>query len=291
MEIRCLDVSDQAILVQFLRQYKETSLFMLGNIARVGLAESDEAYHGVYWGLFTQKTLSAVLVHYWNGIVMMQAPCTEQLTELLKVFRAEIKYPITGVLGAMQQADQVVTNLGLEQNQFSLYRAEQLYTLDLAKLIMPSVQASWELKLVPPSIKHREILESWLRAYEMEALQAADDEALAKRVSARVTSWLECDELYLLEANQQIVAMSGFNARLPDIVQLGPVWTPPEQRNRGYARYLVAQSLVLVKQTGVQTAILFTDTLAAIRAYQALGFQCIGYYRLALLRRPYSFSS
>lgn len=71
MEIRCLDVSDQAILVQFLRQYKETSLFMLGNIARVGLAESDEAYHGVYWGLFTQKTLSAVLVHYWNGIVMM----------------------------------------------------------------------------------------------------------------------------------------------------------------------------------------------------------------------------
>lgn len=288
MDIRRLHGNDQIALEQFLRQYKETSLFMLGNMARVGLVEADEAYHGVYWGLFTQKRLSAVVVQYWNGIIMMQAPQTEQLAALFQAVRANIKRPITGVLGALQQADEVVTHFCLSESQFNLYRAEQLYALDLAELIIPSVQESLELKLVRPCLKHRGILEAWLRAYELEALHAAEDEALVQRVRARVANWLESDELYLLEANQQPVAMSGFNARLPDMVQLGPVWTPPEQRNRGYARYLVAQSLALAKQAGVQTAILFTDTPAAIQAYKALGFQWIGYYRLALLREPYA---
>jgi predicted GNAT family acetyltransferase len=82
------------------------------------------------------------------------------------------------------------------------------------------------------------------------------------------------------------VAFSAFNARLSDMVQVGPVWTPPEYRNQGFARRLVAYTLHQEKRKGTKKAVLFTDHPAAIKAYLAIGFEKIGHYRLALLEKP-----
>jgi predicted GNAT family acetyltransferase len=67
---------------------------------------------------------------------------------------------------------------------------------------------------------------------------------------------------------------------------VGPVWTPPEHRNKGYARLLLAYTLYQEKLKGTKQAILFTDNPAAIKAYLAIGFEKIGNYRLALLEKP-----
>ena len=62
-----------------------------------------------------------------------------------------------------------------------------------------------------------------------------------------------------------------FNARLPDIAQVGGVWTPPHARGRGYARCVVAGSLLHARTQGVSRALLFTmeSNVAAMRAYEA----------------------
>jgi len=59
-------------------------------------------------------------------------------------------------------------------------------------------------------------------------------------------------------------------------------------RRRGYARAVVAASLLDARAEGAQTAILFTgeSNTAAQKAYVALGFRHIGAYRLLLLRTP-----
>jgi len=81
------------------------------------------------------------------------------------------------------------------------------------------------------------------------------------------------------------VAYSVFNAMLPDIVQIGGVWTPPECRGRGYARSVVAGSLVAARTQGVARAVLFADPLnaAARAAYLSIGFAIVGDYGLVLL--------
>ena len=86
------------------------------------------------------------------------------------------------------------------------------------------------------------------------------------------------------------MALSGFNAVLREAVQIGPVYTPPELRRRGYARAAVAASLLDARAEGVQTAILFTgqDNLPAQKAYTALGFRHVGAFRLVLLKEPTS---
>jgi uncharacterized protein len=81
------------------------------------------------------------------------------------------------------------------------------------------------------------------------------------------------------------VAYSGSNAMLPDVVQIGGVWTPPERRGRGYARCVVAGSLVAARKQGVARAVLFADpaNAAARAAYLSIGFVIVGDYGLVLL--------
>src|SRR5206468_11065013 len=73
---------------------------------------------------------------------------------------------------------------------------------------------------------------------------------------------------------------------LPEIVQIGGVWTPPELRGRGYGRAVVAGSLLAARERNVRRAVLFADprNTAAQRAYLALGFRIAGDYGLVLLK-------
>ena len=81
-----------------------------------------------------------------------------------------------------------------------------------------------------------------------------------------------------------LASLSAFNARLPDIVQLGGIYTPPVLRGRGFARAAVAASLLEARGQGASRAVLFTNNPSAVRTYEALGFRRIGDYSIVLLR-------
>lgn len=72
------------------------------------------------------------------------------------------------------------------------------------------------------------------------------------------------------------------------MVQVGGVYTPPEFRNQGYARSVVAGSLLEAREKGVGRAILFTGTEmnAAKRCYESLGFTPAGDYGLVIFKEP-----
>ncbi|HZR22327.1 MAG TPA: GNAT family N-acetyltransferase [Vicinamibacterales bacterium] len=78
------------------------------------------------------------------------------------------------------------------------------------------------------------------------------------------------------------LSLSAFNATLPDIVQLGGIYTPPDVRGRHYAKISVAASLVAARERGATRAVLFTNSPSAERTYTALGFARIGDYALVL---------
>jgi len=87
---------------------------------------------------------------------------------------------------------------------------------------------------------------------------------------------------WVLVADGQLAAASRFNSQLPDAVQIGGVYTPPALRGRGYARAVVAGSLVEARAGGVARAILFTANPAALAAYVAIGFRVVGDYALVV---------
>ena len=77
---------------------------------------------------------------------------------------------------------------------------------------------------------------------EQQVALGAGDEAEAQ-AEEDVASWLAAGSHRVLLRGGEPVAMSGFNARLPGIVQVGAVWTPPEHRSQGFARACVALHL------------------------------------------------
>ena len=83
------------------------------------------------------------------------------------------------------------------------------------------------------------------------------------------------------------VSCCSFNARLPDMVQIGGVFTPSQHRQRGYARAVVAGALLEARRQGVAAAILFTGSgnEAAQRAYLGIGFEAVGDYAITLFAR------
>ena len=101
-----------------------------------------------------------------------------------------------------------------------------------------------------------------------------------------VRAWLNADSHRVLLHHGQPVGMTGFNVRLPGIVQIGGVYTPPDLRNRGYARTAVALHLAEVRTKGTTRAVLFAATPAAARAYRAIGFQPNGSFALVLFTAP-----
>jgi predicted GNAT family acetyltransferase len=125
----------------------------------------------------------------------------------------------------------------------------------------------------------------WRVRFAVEALGATDGPDLRSASRADVLRQHERGADWMLVHEGTPVAYSVFNAMLPEIVQIGGVWTPPACRGRGYARSLVAGSLVAARKQGVARAVLFADPLnaAARVAYRSIGFEIVGDYGLVLL--------
>jgi predicted GNAT family acetyltransferase len=122
----------------------------------------------------------------------------------------------------------------------------------------------------------------------VESLNDKDTPALRERLRNSVERSVGEGRTWVLKDAGVLVATSGFNTAICEAVQIGGVYTPSQYRRRGYARAVVAASLLDARDEGVETAILFTghDNTPAQRAYTALGFQHIGEYRLLMLREP-----
>jgi len=91
-------------------------------------------------------------------------------------------------------------------------------------------------------------------------------------------------DVWVALAEGMLVSLSAFNASLPDIVQLGGIYTPPDLRNRGHGRAAVAGALLAARGRGAARAVLFTNNPAAIRCYSALGFRHVAEYGFVLLK-------
>jgi len=107
-------------------------------------------------------------------------------------------------------------------------------------------------------------------------------EEVAEDIARRV----QAGKLRLLVHKGAPVAQTGFNAVLPDSVQIGGVYTPPELRCNGYGRLAVALHLDEVRKSGVKKAILFSASEYASKAYRGIGFEQIGHYTLTIFATP-----
>lgn len=267
-QVRRVSVAEIPTLSAFLARHAETSMFL-----REALLAGVEGGPGPRDARFWWVGEGAVALST-AGFLSIQLPSATpaDLADLRGALAGE---RIFGIAGEAGQVAALLPALEIGPPQFD--GAEPLCRLDLADLRLPQGGAV----LRRPLKDDLGWLGRWRLRYESELHGAADLAAVTRHVGGLMAQ----DRLRILMEGGVPVAITAFNARLPAparMVQVGGVYTPLAYRGRGYARLAVAHHLAEARGEGAETAILFASGPPALRAYQAIGFQQIGAYRLTL---------
>ena len=130
----------------------------------------------------------------------------------------------------------------------------------------------------PATTGDQALLASWMRAFLAEALpdEPYDEERMGAALQRRL-SGDSANAYWLWEDDGAVVAWSGHGNPTGHGIRIGPVYTPPELRGRGYATALVAAQSRWLLSNGYDFCFLYTDlanpTSNAI--YERIGYRKI----------------
>ncbi len=270
--------ADLPKIERFLLQHVQTSMFPLANLRDYGLRGSDPRAVNM-WLLGDDPR--AVFSITNEGMVLMQCPdCTDaEILAALALIRGRALF---GLASEATQARRLMQLAGWERRPATLNSDEPGFSLELDQIVLPESSGA---RLVPLNELDRGVTEKWRTDYLIEAMDF-DHHRASKQAATDWAAYTARDSHRVLLIEDQAVAMTGFNARLPDAVQIGGVYTPPELRGRGYARLAVALHLLEARAAGVNRAVLFAASDSAARAYMAIGFKPAGQFSLILFKNP-----
>ncbi|MBI2390284.1 MAG: GNAT family N-acetyltransferase [Deltaproteobacteria bacterium] len=265
-------------------------MILRSNARNAGLVDHGQPYQATYVGCFRDGAVTAVAAHAWNGNMILQTPsqAPEQAQDAGDVCReaaARSGRPVRGLLGPWSQVVAAASVFEVDLARAAKADPEILYALDLEQLRVPEALASARVICRRATLDDLDVLARIRHDYSVETLGAKPGEALLATSRRDMERLVGARIGWVLVESEVILAFTGYNAHLPDTVQLGGVYTTPSLRRRGLARAAVAGQLLDARAEGVTRAVLFTghDNVAAQRAYEALGFRVVGDYGLVLL--------
>ena len=169
---------------------------------------------------------------------------------------AGIGAEVPGVVAAHPEVD-VFTKLWTEAHGLAplVLREQGVYALEEVQPVPDAPGASR-----PAARGDLDLLVDWMIAFGDEVLEEDDPGRVEARqgVQHRLTGGDQGGFL-LWEDDGGIVSMSGWGAPTPNGIRIGPVYTPPALRGRGYATALVAELSQTLLDGGRRFCFLFTD--------------------------------
>jgi len=151
------------------------------------------------------------------------------------------------------------------------HMAMRIYKLDV--VFPPPVSAG---SIRPVEKKDRRLITDWLNGFYREVVQESPDPARARK---QVELYLKADPklrgLMIWEKNGIPVSMAGYAGPTLNGIRIGAVYTPPEQRKRGFASAVTAGLSQHLLDMGFNFCFLFTDLLnpTSNYIYQQIGYK------------------
>lgn len=265
----------------FLKRYEETSQFIINNLRDRGPNVTDDPYSGNFKVIKNGSQIAAIFYVARCGNIYAQAESDQYTDLILEGCRSE-PFPIKGFLGAWSILAPIYDKFISENPGFkpSYKSKEILYRL-------PLVNNDSRLGRHPAvRLLTKADYEAWLplRNAYMEELNLTSD-ANVELVRSRFDHSTQNKTWWGFFKNETLISIAGLNSKSEQIGQVGGVFTPKEERMRGYSK---ATMLYLLKDCceihGHTKSILFTGEtdIPAQRLYEAIGYDRIGYFALIL---------
>lgn len=203
----------------------------------------------------------------WN-LVLSWIDDLEAVDALVPTLRDQ---PLPGVLGPTEPAARFAARWTEATEQAArIDVGERIFRLE--RLVSPEHPATGSWRTATQG--DRDLIARWMLAFNKEAspeAPPADDWlAIADRWIAGVQR-----RLYLWEDCGEVVSLAGAGGETPHGIRIGPVYTPPERRARGYASSLTAAATADQLARGRRFVFLFTDLAnpTSNKIYRQIGYE------------------
>jgi predicted GNAT family acetyltransferase len=141
--------------------------------------------------------------------------------------------------------------------------------------VLPTPDAAGAPRAATPA--DRDLVVAWMVAFGAEALPDPPALELQARLVASRLEATEHAGIWLWEDEGRPVSMCGYGSETPNGIRIGPVYTPPELRGRGYATSLVAAQTSWLLGSGRTFAFLYTDldNPTSNALYRRIGYRMV----------------
>ena len=129
----------------------------------------------------------------------------------------------------------------------------------------------------PADRSDRDLVVRWMLAFGEEALpQDVEVERQTRLIEARLDA-TDASGLWLWVVDGEPVSMSGYGGATPNGIRIGPVYTPPDLRGRGYGTSLVASQSRWLLEAGRSFVFLYTDldNPTSNALYRRIGYRMV----------------
>ncbi len=172
--------------------------------------------------------------------------------------------PINYITGEAVGIDAMLANLLTLVNR----KAPAKKTLNVMMRLPDTIKAQMCPRVRSARNGDESILNKWRKSYKQERGILFD---------ADVDAWIESGNVFVYELDGNVVAMAKFDLILPNIVEIGGVFTFPEFRKHGIGGQLVRDLVCRIRSTG-KTPLLQVDVTneLALNMYRKAGWVEIG---------------
>ena len=229
------------------RVYPEFSLWLVEDLGEIVGAALRTPPHGLVLGP-TSRTAAAALVE-------------------------SIEDDLPGAVGVLPEIDLFASAWSVRFDVATDVRFEQgIYALE--RLLEPRGVPGAPRQATEADL---ELLRLWLLDFSREALH--EDEPDEGRIERTVRQRLEHNESsFLIWEDGEPVSVAGSGGNTPTGSRIGPVYTPPERRGRGYGSAVTAAITRARLESGRRFCFLYTDLAnpTSNKIYVDLGYERIG---------------
>ncbi len=221
-------------------------------IAGTLVAAPDRYQEKRFWAVFDGgEPVAAALQTPPFNLVLVRPRDDAALSALV----AGIEDELPGVVGAHPEVDEFTERWSRAHAiQPRVLRDQGVYALERVRPVHEAPGAARAATAGDTAL-----LVDWMLAFGEEVLEEDDPGRVEARAS--VEHRLDSDDsgFLLWEDDGEVVSMTGWGGPTPNGIRIGPVYTPPEQRGRGYATALVAELSQRLLDTGRRFCFLYTD--------------------------------
>ncbi len=290
LSARLLQPGDEGVVEDFLKPHTPFAFFMRSNLRQGGIRYDGKPLQADYFGVFKSGHLAGALAHSWMGSVQVFSIDCLVIPALVKVWRDYLRHrprEVECILGPFQDVSALLKAAAIDGGMLhGGGEPSRLFSLDLRQLVIPQASENRETLVRRAQMQDLDLLTAWRHDFNVEVNGFVPGQKTYDKAKEEIARRIKDKDIFVLEEDGETVSFCASGGFLKDWTHVGPVWTPPEKRNRGYAKGVVAGALDRLRQEGLTHATLFVSRADAERVYRAVGFSKIGEWCFDVLKKP-----